>query len=336
MAAKKAANEKETPAPGKGKEPLEKGVKAAEAEADEKAAKKGHAEKHVAGKAHAGEKGAGKEKAQAAKSGHGDAKPRKMAEEVRQEIQGERSPEDEKETRQTALVETEKYLNTGAHIGTKFKSGDMKRYIYKVRKDGLNVLDVQTLDERLKFAAKFISAYPKEKIVVVSRKLYGNTPAKMFAESIGGKALTGRFVPGTFTNPKGTRFVETGIVVITDPEPDAQAILEASIVRVPVVALASTNNVLKNVDIAVPINNKGRKSLALGYWILAKEVLKERGEIKSDSEFGKTIEDFEYKMTEGEEEAARQPRFERKGRFDRDRDRDGDRNRFRGRRRERF
>src|SRR3989344_5864811 len=247
----------------------------------------------------------------------------------------ESEEDDERQGKQTELVETDKYLNTGAHIGTKFKSGDMKRYIYKVRKDGLNVLDVQTLDERLKFASKFLSGFPANRIAIVSRKVYGNTPAKMFAESIGGKALTGRFVPGTFTNPKGTRFVETGIVVITDPEPDAQAILEASIVSVPVVALASTNNVLKNVDIAVPINNKGRKSLALGYWILAKEVLKERGEIKSDSEFGKTIEDFEYKMTEGEEEAARQPRFERKGRFDRDRDRDGDRNRFRGRRRER-
>jgi len=210
--------------------------------------------------------------------------------------------ETEEQEKQTSLVETDKYLNTGAHIGTKFKSGDMKRYIYKVRKDGLNVLDVQTLDERLKLASHFIAGYDPERIVVVSRKVYGQTPAKVFAESIGAKILTGRFIPGTFTNPQSNRFIEPNLVIVTDPEADSQAIKEATIVRVPVVGLASTNNSLRNIDVAIPINNKGKKSLALGYWIIAKEVLKERGDIKDDKAFSKTPEDFEYKMKEGEEE----------------------------------
>lgn len=224
---------------------------------------------------------------------------------------------DTEELKQTVLVETDKYLNTGSHIGTRFKSGDMTRYVYKVRKDGLNVLDVQTIDDRLKAAAKFLAKFTGNRIAVVSRKSYGQTPSKAFAEAIGAMALTGRFVPGTFTNPQCTRFVEPTVAVITDPEYDVQPIEEATGVRLPVVAMVSTNNSLKNIDIAVPINNKGRKSLALGYWILAKEILKERGDIKSDSEFSKTPEDFEYKMKEGEEEEQKRG-FERS-----DRKRDG-------------
>ncbi|HIH10287.1 MAG TPA: 30S ribosomal protein S2 [Candidatus Diapherotrites archaeon] len=214
--------------------------------------------------------------------------------------------------KQTALVETDKYLNTGSHIGTKFKSGDMRKYIYKVRKDGLNVLDVQTIDERLAFAAKFLARFPAEKVAVVSRKSYGQTPAKAFAESIGATVLTGRFIPGTFTNPQCTRFTEPLAVVVTDPEYDFQAIEEATAVRIPVIALVSTNNALKNIDIAVPINNKGRKSLALAYWILAKEILKERND---GTELAKAVDDFEYKMKEGEEDEQRRgfERPERRG-----------------------
>ena len=228
------------------------------------------------------------------RKGEGENKEVKETKEIKQE--------DKEEQKQTRLVETDRYLNTGAHIGTKFKSGDMRRYIYKVRKDGLNVLDVQTLDERLMYAAKFIANYQGEKVVVVSRKVYGQTPAKTFAEAIGATIITGRFIPGTFTNPGSHRFIEPSIVVVTDPEADAQAIKEATRVRVPVVGMASTNNSLRNLDLAIPINNKGKKSLALGFWILAKEVLKERGDIKNDDAFSKKPEDFEYKMKEGEDE----------------------------------
>ena len=217
---------------------------------------------------------------------------------------------DDNELKHTKLVETERYLNTGSHIGTKFKTGDMRRYIYKVRKDGLNVLDVQVIDDRLAAAAKMIAKFKGDRVAIVSRKSYGQTPAKAFAEAIGAKAITGRFIPGTFTNPQCTRYVEPGIIVVTDPEYDFQAIEEGTRVRIPVVAMASTNNSLKNIDLAVPVNNKGRKSLALAYWILAREILKSRGDIKADAEFTKTADDFEYKMKEGEEEEQRR-NFER-------------------------
>src|SRR3989344_111001 len=243
-------------------------------------------------------------------------KQAKKAEEKVQDVQLAKQPvvaahaTEADELKPTVLVETEKYLNTGSHIGTKFKSGDMRKYIYKVRKDGLNVLDVQTIDGRLKAAAKFLSKFSGEKVAVISRKSYGQTPAKEFAKALGGIALCGRFIPGTFTNPQCTRFVEPQVVVVTDPEYDVQAIEEASVIRVPVIALASTNNSLKNIDISIPINNKGRKSIALAYWILAREILKEKGL----EPLSKTVDDFEYKMKEGEEEEKRFEKPEGKNR----------------------
>ncbi len=196
----------------------------------------------------------------------------------------------------------EKYLKTGAHIGTRFKSGDMARYIYKQRRDGLKVLDVQVIDERVKVVGQFLAKFSGQKIAVVSRKVYGKTPAQEFSAAIGARAITGRFVPGTFTNPEGKEFLQPEVVIITEPESDLQAITEASRARAVVVALSSTNNVLRHVDLIIPVNNKGRKSLALIYWLLAKEVLKARGDIANDEAFTKTVEDFEYPLKEGEEE----------------------------------
>ncbi len=236
------------------------------------------------------------------------------------------SAEEQQIASNTTLLDQEKYLKTGAHIGTKFKSGEMRKYIYKVRKDGLKVLNVETLDQRLLIAAKFLAQYPAKNIVAVSRKLYGQTPAKMFAECIGGASITSRFVPGSFTNPVAKRFVEARVLVVTEPEPDYQAIEEAKRTRIPVIALCSTNNSTKNIDLVIPVNNKGRKSLALVYWLLAREFLKANGTIASDAEFTKTVEDFEYKMKEGEVEEedygmgggrGRGRRFERGGPRDR-------------------
>lgn len=200
------------------------------------------------------------------------------------------------------LVPLEKYLKAGAHIGTKFKAGDMRRYVFKRRKDGLNVLDVETIDERIKIAAKFIAEFDLPKIVAVSRRTYSQTPAKEFAKALGTRALTGRFVPGTFTNPRAKEFVEPGIVIVSDAELDSQAIKETVKVKAPVVALSSTNNSLKNIDLVIPINNKGRKSLALAYWLLAREILKHKGLIKADGEFSPKLSDFEYELKEGEGE----------------------------------
>lgn len=210
--------------------------------------------------------------------------------------------EDEKEFEtKTDLIEAERYLKTGCHIGTRFKSGEMRRYVYKVRKDGLKVLNIQTLDNRIKAAAKFLSNYEPKQIIAVARKLYGNTPVKEFVNAIGAKCYVGRFVPGTFTNPMGREFAEPGIIIVSEPEPDYQAVDEATRIKAPVIALCSTNNTTKNIDFVIPVNNKGRKSLALVFWLLAREYLKAKGIISKNSDFKKEPEEFEHKIKEGEE-----------------------------------
>jgi small subunit ribosomal protein S2 len=200
------------------------------------------------------------------------------------------------------LLPLERYLKTGSHIGTRFKTGDMQRYIFKARKDGLKVLDVETIDKRIRITAEFLNNYELPKIIVVSRKTYGHAAVKKFAEATGAKFLTGRFMPGTFTNPKARSFTECDAIIITDPEYDKQAIEEAVKKRIPVIALCSTNNYLENIDLIIPINNKGRKSLALAFWLLARELLKLKGHIKKDEEFTMQAEEFEYQLKAGEEE----------------------------------
>lgn len=200
----------------------------------------------------------------------------------------------------TELLPAERYLKTGSHIGTRYKSGDMNKYVYKQRSDGLKVMDISVIDARLKLAASMLSQYNGNQIVVVARKLYGQTSAKSFASAIGGKALVGRFIPGSFTNPSIKTFLEPKIVVVAEPESDSQAIQEASLVGIPIIALCSTNNSTANVDLVVPINNKGRKSLALAFWLLTREYLKARGEISGDAAFTTPIEEFEYQVPESE------------------------------------
>jgi small subunit ribosomal protein S2 len=189
------------------------------------------------------------------------------------------------------LVPVEEYLAAGVHIGTQQKSKDMKRFIYRVRGDGLYILDIRETDDRIKTAAKFLSQYDPMKILVVTSRQYGQYPARKFAETIGGVAATGRFIPGMLTNQNLNGYMEPGVVVVTDPIGDSQAIREAVQCGIPVVALCDTNNMTSFVDLVIPTNNKGRKALSMVYYLLTKEMLHLRGISTS-----LTVEDFETEL----------------------------------------
>jgi small subunit ribosomal protein S2 len=191
------------------------------------------------------------------------------------------------------LVPEETYLTSGVHIGTQQKSADMRPFIFKVRNDGLYVLDIKKTDERVKQASKFLARLDPKEILVVSARQYGQKPVKVFAEMIGCREMAGRFVPGSMTNPRLPHFLEPSVLLVTDPAADQQALKEALNIGIPIIGLCDANNETKNVDLVIPANNKGRRSLAIIYWLLAREVMKIRGLIKEDSEFTKTIEDFE-------------------------------------------
>jgi small subunit ribosomal protein S2 len=210
------------------------------------------------------------------------------------------------------LVPTDRYLKTGSHIGTQYKTGEMKKFIYKTRKDGLYVFNITNIDERIRLAAKLLSQYEPNQITAISRKLYGHQPAKMFAKETGANAITGRFIPGTFTNPQGQNFKEPKIVIITEPETDEQAIKEATNIHAPIIAICSTNNTTKNIDLIIPMNNKGRKSLALAYWLLAREYQKERKTQINEKEYEEKLPLFEQQIKEIKEKPRYESRFRRR------------------------
>ncbi|MHC1576846.1 MAG: 30S ribosomal protein S2 [Methanosarcinaceae archaeon] len=176
----------------------------------------------------------------------------------------------------TSLIPIDEYLAAGVHIGTQQKTQDMLKFVYRVRTDGLYVLDIQSTDERIKKVAHFLSKYDPSRILVASARQYGQFPATKFSKSIGARSMVGRFIPGSLTNPSLEGFYEPDVVIVTDPSGDAQVIKEAVSNGVPVVALCDTNNMTSNVDLVIPSNNKGRKALSLVYWLLAREVATER------------------------------------------------------------
>lgn len=188
------------------------------------------------------------------------------------------------------LIAREQYLASGIHIGMKQRTKDMKEFIYKIRDDGLAVLNLGKIDERIKVTAKFLSK--AEKIMVVGRKASAQESIKKFAEIIGAESVTGRFLPGTLTNPHFKKFFEADVVLISDPLIDYQVLKEAVKAGIPIIAICDTINETKDIDLIIPANNKGKKSLATLFWLLSREILKERGAIKSDSEFKYQTNDF--------------------------------------------
>jgi small subunit ribosomal protein S2 len=200
------------------------------------------------------------------------------------------------ETEPTMMVSEETYMTSGVHIGTRQKTADIKEFIYKVRNDGLYIIDVKKTDERIKAAAKFLAKYDPSKILAVSVRQYGQKPVRKLGEKTGIQVLDGRFQPGTLTNPNAKTFLEPDIILLTDPLADIQALHEAKNIGIPVIALCDTNNETKYIDYVIPTNNKGRRALALIYWLLARATLREQGKIQSDEEFSTTVEDFEAEI----------------------------------------
>ena len=193
------------------------------------------------------------------------------------------------------LLPLEDYLRSGVHIGTSSGMLPMAPYIYRVRNDGLFVLDVRKTDERIRTAAKFIARQDPSEIVVASVRTYGVYPVLRFAQTINAVSITGRFVPGTFTNPSlqgQWKFYEPRLVIISDPNTDRQARVEANMAGIPVISLADTDNTTQGVDLVIPCNNKGRNSLATVFFLLARETLRERGELTPERDTELILDNF--------------------------------------------
>jgi small subunit ribosomal protein S2 len=193
-----------------------------------------------------------------------------------------------------------KILSTGIRVGTQVKTKFMKPFITKASPEGLYMIDLDLTLERIKIAAKFINRIDIKEVIICSGREYANTPIEKFCEVTGLTQMLGRFMPGTLTNPSLSYYIEPKLLLISDPQVDSQAITEATNAGIPVIGISNTDNITSKIDLVIPANNRGRKALATIYWLLAREILIERGELKENESLKYEIDDFETKITEEE------------------------------------
>lgn len=191
----------------------------------------------------------------------------------------------------TSLVPVEEYLTAGVHIGTKFKNGYVDKFIHRSRADGLKIIDTALVDERLAVLINFLSKYDPSEFVIMGRRENAKKPLAMFSKLVGCDIFTGRYLPGKLTNVELEDFKEYKLVIVCDPLTDKNILNEAFERGIVTVGFCDTNNRTNKLDLVVPINNKGKKSLGLAFMLLAKHYLVNRGIIK-EKDFKYTLDDF--------------------------------------------
>lgn len=191
----------------------------------------------------------------------------------------------------STLVPVEDYLTAGVHIGTKFKNGFSNKFILRSRSDGLKILDTEMIDERLKLLINLLSKYEPSEFVVMGRRENAKKPLSLLSKIVGCDVFTGRYLPGKLTNIALDTFKEYKVVIVCDPLTDKNILNEAFERGMIVVGFCDTNNVSNKLDLVVPINNKGKRSLGLAFYLIAKNYLVNRGILK-ETDFKYTVDDF--------------------------------------------
>ncbi|MEM4573437.1 MAG: 30S ribosomal protein S2 [Candidatus Caldarchaeum sp.] len=186
----------------------------------------------------------------------------------------------------------EQLVKYNVHIGSRIKVKHMESFIFRMRYDGVYLFDVKKILERLNLAAKLISYYPANEVVAVSTHVFGMRSVTKFAELTGAVAVAGKMMAGVLTNRTLKNYMEPSLVIISDPRYDVQALEEAAIARIPVIAMCSTDNTCSNVDLVIPMNNRSRTSLPYAFWYLTRRVLEERGQLTPDFDAIVKPEDF--------------------------------------------
>tara|TARA_B110000014_G_C19903167_1_gene467275 strand:- start:98 stop:727 length:630 start_codon:yes stop_codon:yes gene_type:complete len=195
-----------------------------------------------------------------------------------------------------------KVLSTGIRVGTAVKTKFMRQYITESSPEGLYMLNIDMTLSRIKTAAKFVSRMDIKRVIVCSGREYAGTPIEKFCECTGAEMMLRRFMPGTLTNPSLPFYTEPQLLIISDPQVDSQAVTEATNAGIPVIGVANTDNLTSQLDLVIPANNRGRKALATVYWLLAREILIQKGELTEDQDMKYEIDDFETKIKDIEED----------------------------------
>ena len=189
-------------------------------------------------------------------------------------------------------------LATGIRIGTPVRTKTMEQFTARPRPDGLHMIDYAKTLHRIDVAGKFIAATGAKNTVVYTSREHGAVAVEKFCELTGAMPRIGRFMPGTFTNPLYPGHLDAELVVVADPMSDTQAMVEAGRLGVPVIAVCDTDNITDDIDLVIPGNNRGRKSIAAIFWLLARATLTHAKLLEADQPMKYSIEDFETKIDE--------------------------------------